>query len=119
MKKYELTNETKFINGVKVYRIVAMRDFADVKAGDLGGFVQSEHNLSQLDDCWLYNDACVYGDANVFRNAQVYNNCEISGRVQFGGNAAMWGEVKLAGHFRIDGGSIFETWGQLTARGVM
>ena len=43
VKKYELTNEIKNLaDGVVLYRIRALRDFADVKAGDLGGFVQKE-----------------------------------------------------------------------------
>lgn len=49
MKKYELTNEIKNLpGGVVLYRIRALKDFADVKAGDLGGFVQSEANLDQI-----------------------------------------------------------------------
>ena len=39
MKKYELTDEAIKIEGRILYRIKALVDFADVKAGDLGGFV--------------------------------------------------------------------------------
>ena len=45
--KYELTNETKQVDDVTLYRIRALKDFADVKTGDLGGWVQSTANLSQ------------------------------------------------------------------------
>lgn len=48
MKKYKLTNETIVHFGFTLYRIEALMDFSDVKAGDKGGFVQSENNLSQL-----------------------------------------------------------------------
>ncbi len=37
-KKYEINSEG---------RVVALKDFGDVKKGDVGGFVQSERNLSQ------------------------------------------------------------------------
>lgn len=46
-KKYVLTDEVIEFNGIKLYRIRALKDFKDVKAGDLGGYVESEDNLSQ------------------------------------------------------------------------
>ena len=54
-KKYKLTDE---VNDLGLHRIVALRDIPKhrVKAGDLGGFVRSEKNLSQ------YGDAMVYGN---------------------------------------------------------
>lgn len=48
MKKYELTNETKIFNGVELHRIKALKDFGDVKKGDLGGWLEKEENLSQV-----------------------------------------------------------------------
>lgn len=48
-KKYELTNETIEFNGHILHRIKALKDFAykKFKKGDLGGFIESENNLSQ------------------------------------------------------------------------
>lgn len=37
MKKYELTDETMCFNGVTLHRIKALKDFADVVDGELGG----------------------------------------------------------------------------------
>ena len=42
MKKFELTEEYKKVKDVKVFRIKALKDFHDVKAGDLGGWVEKE-----------------------------------------------------------------------------
>jgi len=36
MKKYELTKESKIVNGITLFRIKALRDFGNVKKGDLG-----------------------------------------------------------------------------------
>ncbi|VEJ45271.1 Uncharacterised protein [Bartonella vinsonii] len=36
-KKYELTNETRVFGNRTLYRIKALRDFDDIKAGQLGG----------------------------------------------------------------------------------
>ena len=66
MEKYELTEETIKVEGVTLYRIKALKDFGNVKKGDLGGFVQSEMNLSHYGNCWIYNDAKVYGLVRVF-----------------------------------------------------
>lgn len=47
------------------YRVKALRDFNDVKKGDIGGYIHSENNLSQLDDCWIYDNAVVSDNANI------------------------------------------------------
>ena len=71
MKKYELTSETKIVFGHILYRIKALSSFGCVSAGDLGGFLESEKNLSQNGDAWVYGNAEVYGDAWVYGNAEV------------------------------------------------
>lgn len=40
--KYKLTSETKLWLGKTLYRIEALVDFASVKAGDKGGWVEAE-----------------------------------------------------------------------------
>ena len=73
-KKYELTNETKTLaDGTVLHRIRALRDIPrfGVKAGELGGFVEGENNLSQDGDAWVSGDAKVFGDACVYGNACV------------------------------------------------
>lgn len=37
MKKYEITSETKVINGVELPRIKALKSFGNIKKGELGG----------------------------------------------------------------------------------
>lgn len=71
MRKYKLTDETKFFGGCKVYRIQALKDFSDVKKGDLGGWVAGYHNLSHEGLCWVYDDAVVFENASVSDNAVV------------------------------------------------
>ena len=81
MKKFELTSEfITNIFGTKLFRIKALIEFGNVKAGELGGFVEKEENLSQDDNAWVYGnarvhgDACVYGDARVCGDACVYGD---------------------------------------------
>ena len=76
-QKYILTNETFELLGHALYRIQAVRDFADVKSGDLGGFVESTSNLSQSGNCWIYDNACVFGNASVSIDAKVKDHAVV------------------------------------------
>ena len=69
-KKYKLTEETKEWCGRTLHRIEALKDFGDVKAGDKGGWIEKEENLSHQGDAWVYGDAQVSGNADyvVFKN---------------------------------------------------
>ena len=71
--KYELTSETRVHFGRTLYRIRALLSFGGVKAGDLGGFIEKEANLSQVSD-----NAWVFGNAQVSDNARVSGNAWVS-----------------------------------------
>lgn len=80
MKKYELTAESITFLGRKLFRIKALVDVKDVKAGDLGGYVEKEENLIQEDAAWIYGDAKVCGDAEVceskdYATVQGFGSC--------------------------------------------
>ena len=75
-KKYKLTDETINVDGKKLCRIEALKDFRDVKKGDKGGFIEDEHNLSHDGDAWVYGNAWVCGNARVCGDAKIENNCE-------------------------------------------
>lgn len=83
MKKYELTDETIEVYGTALHRIKALKDFGNVKKGELGGYVESERNLSQEGNCWVYGDAEVCGNAWVCGNAKVYDNAEVCGNADY------------------------------------
>ena len=63
MKKYILTEETKQVFGITLYRIKAIANFGNVSIGDLGGFIEKESNLSQTGDAWVYDHARISGNA--------------------------------------------------------
>lgn len=65
MKKFELTSETKIdVFGKKLFRIKALISFGCVKAGETGGWVEKEENLSQSGDAWVCSNAWVCGNAD-------------------------------------------------------
>ena len=79
MIKYELTNETKTLtDGTVLHRIRALRDISlyGVKAGDLGGWIEKENNLSQDGDAWVSVNAKVSGNANVYGDAEVRGDAD-------------------------------------------
>lgn len=76
-KKYEFSEETLEIDDHILHRIVALKDFSDVKKGDLGGFVEKESNLAQEGNCWIYNDAAVYNGAVVYGDARICDKSRI------------------------------------------
>ena len=114
-----------------LYRLQAIRDFSDVKRGNLGGYVSSYCNLSHKGDCWIYDEvlvtknakvsenakifgnahiddnARVYGDviiyqhAYIFNNAKVYGNAVISGNAQIFENAQVYGDAIISGNTKV------------------
>ena len=89
------------MDGHTLHRIEALTDFSDVYKGDKGGFVESEDNLSQKGDCWIYGTAKVYGNAMVYGNAEVYDTAEVCGNARVLGNASICGNAKIWGNASI------------------
>ena len=106
-KKYELTSISKVVNGCTVYRIKALKDFGDVEKGNIGGYIQSEKNLSQEDDCWIFDNAKVCGNARVYENAKVYGNAIVYGNAKVCGNAEVYGDAILSENANIESNDDF------------
>ena len=86
--KYEiLKDEYIEFDGRKLYRIKALKGFRSVKKGSVGGYIESEQNLSQEGDAWVSGYAWVYGDARVYGDAWVYGDAQVSGDARVYGDA--------------------------------
>ena len=79
MKKYELTTEYKEIGNIKLFRVKALTSFGNVKAGEIGGYIEKEDNLSQSGNAWVDGNARVNGNARVGDNAIVDGNAWVRG----------------------------------------
>ena len=101
--KYEFTEETIKVLGKVLHRIKAVRDFEFIKAGELGGYIEKEENLSHEGNCWVSNDAAVYGNARVFDDAWVYGAAEIRDYAWVYGNAKIYGDAKIYGAAKVYG----------------
>lgn len=118
-KKYKLlkkdTIEVIPVDGNKIfrklYRIRALQDFGDVRKGDLGGYVESEDNLSQFNTCWIDEKSKIYGNAYVSLDAKVIHST-IFDTALVSGNAivedsTIYGNAKISSYSKIKKSSIY------------
>ena len=98
MNKFKLTDEKMEYCGRTLHRIVCVTAFASVSVGELGGWVESEKNLSQYGNAWVYGDAKVYGDAEVYGDAWVCGNAKVYGDAKVCGNAKVFGNAWVCGN---------------------
>lgn len=104
-KKYEILDNSYITkDGFTVYQIKALVDIPSnvtvpIKAGTLGGFIQSEDHLSQDGNCWVYYAptqsgavwGLVYDKARVQDNAVIFPNGIVRGSAIIKDNAVIGG----------------------------
>ena len=92
-KKYILTDETITIKDGDteriLHRIKAVRKFGHVRNRELGGFVESEKNLSHEGDCWIYGEAKAYANAIVYENGKLTHYVEARDHAKIHGNSVL------------------------------
>ena len=96
-KKYELVPSDR----EGLFRIKALKNFNDVKKGDIGGYVECEKNLSQYGDCWIYGNAKVCGQAEVHDNAVICDNARVEDTAQVYGNAIVRDNARVLVNARV------------------
>ena len=96
--KYKLSDEKKVLYGRTLHRIVCVTAFASVQVGELGGWVESENNLSQYGNAWVCGNAEVCGDAKVYGNAEVYGDAKVCGHAEVCGDAKVCGDAWVCGN---------------------
>src|SRR5210317_1726129 len=103
-KKYEtLEHDSVKHNGKTLYRIKALIGFGYVKAGDLGGYVEHEDNLSHIGDAWIFDNAKVYDNAVVDGDAWVDGDAQVSGNAWVHGDAWVRDYAEISGNARVHG----------------
>jgi carbonic anhydrase/acetyltransferase-like protein (isoleucine patch superfamily) len=91
--KYELTDETVEVDNTVLHRV----RYLDTEG--LGGYIESEKNLSQkgnarvLDNARVFGNACVYGNAIVAGSSCVFDNACIFGNALVYGNAHVYDDA--------------------------
>ena len=110
-RKYELTDirQSVSLSGETLYRIRALKDFTNeatglhIQAGQLGGYVQSEANLSQRGTCWIDDNARVFNKATVSGNAYVADDAMVNLNAMVKDNATVTGSAWIAKNATISG----------------
>lgn len=108
-KKYEIT-AAAHPKYPWMHRICALTPVNDqVGVGALGGYVQSEDNLSQEGSCWIYNQAVCCEDARVQGDARLYDGALARGSALITGDARMFERACADGNCCIRSGEVKDT----------
>ena len=99
-RKYEFTGKTQNYPGA------ILRQIRRISDGEVGGWIESEDNLSHQSDAWVYGNAKVSGDARVNGDAWVSDNARVFGDARVNGNARVSGDARVNGNARFSGGRI-------------
>ena len=132
-KKYQLIGEPVDYNGHRVRRVCALLSGSWGPSGTLGGWLESEANLSHEGHCWvggeahvvkeatvrddavvtdralIDNQATVRGDARVEDDCWVCNDAVVEDYVRLSGSVHIGNSVRLAGGVHLSGkGGLFD-----------
>lgn len=100
-KKYELLKDQSVeVQGVTLHRIQYLQDILEhnVISGDLGGWIESEYNLSQEGSCCILDDCYVMGCATVVDDAVIYEKAFIQGNAEIKGKSSIYGSSRIKGN---------------------
>ena len=111
MKKYELTTNTIVHNGRTLYQIKALMNFGIIREGDLGGYIESEKNLSQEGNAWVSGNASVSGNARVSGNVSVSDDAWVSRNADYTTIKGFGTEYRNTTFFRCKDGNVRVTCG--------
>ena len=98
-------------------RIIALKDFSDVKKGDKGGLIEKEENLSQEGDCWVYDEAWIYGNAVISDNAKIYEKASVGGIARVFGCACVYGDATVCDNAWVHGNA--RIYGKAVVHGIV
>lgn len=116
-KKYEFTGKEvkltsrKYVANKLVTREHILKQIIRLSDGLVGGYIESEENLSHSGTCFIYDNAKVYGNAKVCDNSSiydevtVYDNAMLCGNVIVNDNVSIFGNSLLQGDILLSGKS--------------
>lgn len=116
-KKYKFTGKEiiltskKYVNNRPIIREHILKQIIRLSDGLVGGYIESEENLSHSGTCFVYDNAKVYGnakvcdDASIYNEATIYDNAMICGNVMVTDNASVFGNSLLQGDISLSGKS--------------
>ena len=108
-KKYEIT-DIEHPKDPSLHRIRALRRVSEtVGPSTLGGYVQSEENLSQENDgAWIYGEAICCESAIVTKGGFLTDHARASGSALISGEAEIGGYARVRDRAIVTGGTVQE-----------
>lgn len=109
-QKYEITDiaheKYPFLHRIRALRNIGIR----VKAGDLGGFVESDSNLSFAsgDDAWIFDDAIACGNSCVDKGSRLRGNAVACGNAYISQGSTLSDQARAEDDAYIRGGDLCE-----------
>lgn len=100
-KKYVFTEKTTSYLGHILHQIKAVKNFGSVHKGELGGWIESEKNLSHKGDCWVTSEAIVLGEALVYEDALIWDKAEVFSYARVYGKAIVQDSARVYGDARV------------------
>ena len=105
--KYELlSDDTVTVNNVTLRRIRALKDFGTIKKGTLGGYIESDNNLSHSGTAWVHDTAKVFGDALVTDDAQIHGDTIIKDKALVENDAFVTDNAIIQDHASVSDSAI-------------
>lgn len=122
MNKYELTDITKQLDdGTILHRIKALKDIPryNIKAGDYGGWIESEFNLSHEGDCWLADDAIIRDNAMIINSVYACNYAVIADHARAIDNAHISGHAYMRDYSHVSGNVMIKDYVKICGTAVI
>ena len=130
MKAYKFTGKTDWIDGHVVHQICALRDIhirnvgrygmnLDIEAGSIGGWIESEKNLSHDGNCWVGGNAIVYENAFVNQGAYVSGFARGRDEAVVEGNAWVSGRAYIRGRSLVTENASVNENAKITSEGLL
>jgi hypothetical protein len=116
-----LSSSSRVFRGVRVFRLVALRDFTGgrglVRAGELGGWVESLESIQQSGTSWVAGEAVVFCASRVMEDALVADHAVVAGSSFLCGDAVvcdsafLW-DTFVGGEWAVGGVAVGESFGE-------
>lgn len=104
-----------------VYQIRALINIPQrgVRAGDLGGYIESEANLSHEGFCWVQNGAVVCDHASVSQNALISGSAIVTDSAHVSGWALVAGRSIISGSAKVTDDAVVSGEVEMTSDAVV
>ena len=96
------------------YHPKALKNFSDVSKGDIGGYIQGYHNLSQFGNCWIYDCAAIIRNAYVSENAKIKDNAIVTDNTRISGNAIVKSSAQVSDNAKVSENAMISGYAQVT-----